>query len=58
MGKLFRPVRNAEIWGNFMDIEEEIINERILNGEFSNETIKYMTDEEAANTLLKEQEDN
>lgn len=58
MGKLFRPVRNAEIWGNFMDIEEEIINERILNGEFSNETIKYMTDEEAANILLKEQENN
>lgn len=41
-----------------MDIEEEIINERILNGEFSNETIKYMTDEEASNMLLKEQEDN
>ena len=40
-----------------MNIDEEIIKERILNGEFSNETIKYMTDEEKSNILLKEQEE-
>ena len=40
-----------------MTIDEEIIKERILNGDFSTETIKYMTDEERSNMLLKEQEE-
>lgn len=38
--------------------KEEEMKERILDGEFSTETQEFMTDEEASDMLLKEQEDN
>lgn len=37
--------------------KEEEMQERILAGEFSTETREFMTDEEASDMLLKEQEE-